>query len=270
LRAVPFATLHDGKQFLAQKYSSGYAPSLSLTASEYQTLKGSPVLAFGAAEFAEAQEQMPLPAVEIEIPLITQKRGGKFYLNQDFTLHNLTENINASNVPIIHLATHADFEKNDLEHAYIQLYDQKLSLDQLEDFQLHKRNLNSSQKAIELLVISACRSAYGDEEAELGFAGLAVKAGVKTAIASLWYVGDVATLALMSQIYEELGQEGIKAEALRKAQVAMIEGKLQKQDGKIITPEGRTISLQESPGMGKEDLSHPYYWSSFTVIGSPW
>jgi CHAT domain-containing protein len=263
LRTIPIAALHDGEKFLAQKYSSGFTPSLSLTDPRYRSIKSSSVLAFGASEFEEEEKQSPLAAVQVEVAQVTSQKGGQFYLNQDFTLEKVKQKRANVPYPIVHLATHADFQTGGPENTYIQLYDQKMSLEQLRELKLY-------DPQVELLILSACRTAYGDENVELGFGGLAVQAGVKSVIASLWYVGDTATLGLMNQIYQELKQSPIKAEALRKAQTAMIEGKVRKENGQIIYEHGTTIDLPEASARGEEDFSHPFYWAPFTLIGSPW
>ena len=265
LRLVPIAALHDREtnQYVAQKYNTGFAPSLSLTATSYRSIKDSPVLALGASVFSPDQNQPELPAVKIEVPLIASEiRDGKFFLDEEFIWSNLQGSRQANPYPIIHLATHADFEAGDLSQSYIQLYDEKLKLNRL-------RELNLNDPTVELLVISACRSAYGDEEAELGFGGLAVQTGVKTVLASLWYVGDAGTLALMAEFYHQLGTAPIKASALRLAQVAMIEGRVQKEEGELVSFRG-SLPLPEESVLGEEDLSHPFYWAAFTMLGSPW
>ena len=263
LRLVPVAALHDGNQFVAQRYSSGLSPSLSLTDTLYRDIKGLPVLAMGASEFTPDQNQQPLPAVEIEVPEIAgQIREGESFINQQFTLDNLKSSRQQTSFGIVHLATHADFQPGDVSQSYIQLFDRKLGLDQV-------RQLGLNQPLVELLVISACRSAYGDREAELGFGGLAVNAGVKSALASLWYVGDTGTLALMTEFYSQLETAPIKAEAVRLAQVAMIEGRVRKEGGQILRIRG-PLELPPAAAIGEEDLSHPYYWAAFTLIGNPW
>ncbi len=263
LRLLPLAALHDGKQYVAQKYSTGYAPSLNLIDYRYRNIQESPVLAFGASQFEANQNQTNLPAVEIEVPLIARDiRKGTYILDKEFTLQNLIDNREENPYPIIHLATHADFQPGELSKSYIQLYDRKIGLNEL-------RELGLNNPTVDLLVISACRSAYGDRNAELGFAGLAVQAGVKTAIASLWYVGDTGTLGLMSEFYRQLTTAPIKAEALRSAQVAMIEGQLKKQGNEIVSTRG-TVPLPAGDTVADEDLTHPFYWSAFTTIGSPW
>jgi CHAT domain-containing protein len=105
---------------------------------------------------------------------------------------------------------------------------------------------------------------------ELGFTGLAVQAGVKSAMGSLWYVSDEGTLALMTQFYERLKQAPNKAEALRQAQLAMIKGEARLQGGNLITSRSSIPLPPELAQLGDKDLTHPYFWSAFTMVGNPW
>jgi len=123
---------------------------------------------------------------------------------------------------------------------------------------------------VELLVLSACRTAVGDEDAELGFAGLAVQAGVKSALASLWYVSDEGTLGLMTQFYQQLKVAPIKAEALRRAQLAMMKGEVRIVGGQLQEGGEKMPLPPELAKLGDKSLEHPYYWAAFTMIGSPW
>ena len=265
LRLLPLAAFYDqnNDRYLVQQYSVGLAPSVNLIDLSYRNLQDAPVLAAGASQFKPGENQPALPAVEIEVSQIAnQIRGGKTILNEEFTLEKFKQARQANPFPIIHLATHADFQTENPEQIYLQFYDRKLELDRLRELRLY-------DPIVDLIVISACRSAYGDEEAELGFGGLAVQAGAKSALASLWYVGDTGTLALMSEFYRQLSQEPFKAEALRETQVALITGKVKKQGSQIVTSQDN-ISLPPETSKLKEDLSHPFYWAAFTLIGSPW
>ncbi|MEO1561757.1 MAG: CHAT domain-containing protein, partial [Cyanobacteria bacterium J06632_19] len=121
---------------------------------------------------------------------------------------------------------------------------------------------------------SACNTALGDLEAELGFAGLAVQTGVKSAVASLWFISDAGTLGVMSEFYRQLSKAPIKAEALRQTQLAMLQGKVRVEGNQLI---GTSSNVDLTPEQAeylrnniKGELSHPYYWASFTMIGSPW
>ncbi|WP_421655239.1 CHAT domain-containing protein [Leptothermofonsia sp. ETS-13] len=262
LRFIPMVALHDGKQFLVEKYSFGLMPSFSLTDTRYTSLKNATVLAMGASEFAD---QPPLPAVPTELKVITKDlwRGSSF-LNQDFTLANLRAQRTEEPYQIIHLATHGEFQPGALSNSYIQLWDTRLQLDQL-------RQLGWSNPPVELLVLSTCRTALGSDDAELGFAGFAVQAGAKTALASLWSVSDEGTLALMTEFYRQLQTAPIKAEALRQAQIAMLKGEVQIDGDQLRGSRGGGLVLPATLVVGsKRTLNHPYYWASFTLIGSPW
>ncbi|MEG3861794.1 CHAT domain-containing protein, partial [Microcoleus sp. herbarium12] len=228
LRTLPLAALFDGKQFLVEKYSLGLIPSLSLTDTRYADVKNSEVLAMGASNFPAQYDQNPLPAVPLEISTIVDKIWpGASFLNEGFTLANLKDKRNQPQYKIIHLATHGDFQPGGAQNSYIQFWDTKLRLNQLSELKL-------SNPQVELLVLSACTTAVGDEQAELGFAGLAVHAGVKSALASLWYVSDAGTLGLMTEFYQQLRTAPIKAEALRLAQLAMLRGEVRLQDGYLV------------------------------------
>jgi CHAT domain-containing protein len=261
LRSLPVAALHDGKQFLVEKYSLGLIPSVNLTDTRYQSLKDAQVLAMGASKFAD---QNPLPAVPVELETITPKLWrGKSFLNEAFTLDNLKSQRAKEPFGIIHLATHGEFKPGVPSNSYIQLFDTQLKLNQL-------RQLGWNNPPVELLVLSACRTAVGDEEAELGFAGLAVQAGVKSALASLWYVSDEATLGLMTEFYQQLKVAPIKSEALRDAQLAMMKGQVRLEGGQL-QESGENVPLPpELAKLGEKSLEHPYYWAAFTMIGSPW
>jgi len=261
LRSIPIAALHDGQGFIIEHYSVGLMPSLSLTDTRYVSVKNASVLAMGAAQFSD---QKPLPAVPVELSVISQKfEGSKSFLNSSFTFQNLKAARTSQPYNIIHLATHGEFQPGKPENSYIQLWDMKLSLDKL-------RQLRLSDPAVELLVLSACRSALGDESVELGFTGLAVQAGVKSALGSLWYVSDEGTLALMTAFYEQLKTAPIKAEALRQAQLAMLKGEVRLQGGRLVTSRDSVALPPDLLKLGNKNLAHPFYWSAFTMIGNPW
>ncbi|MEP0857439.1 CHAT domain-containing protein [Trichocoleus sp. DQ-U1] len=261
LRSIPIAALHDGQKFLVEKYSTGLMPSLSLTDTLFKDIKNSQVLAMGAEKFPE---QSALPSVPLELSMITpQLWKGKAFLNDAFTLKNLKSQRYSQPFGIVHLATHAEFELGPPSQSYIQLWDTKLRLNQL-------KQMGWNDPPVELLVLSACRTALGNEQAEMGFAGLAVQAGVKSAMGSLWYVSDEGTLGLMTSFYSQLKKAPIKAEALRQAQISMINGEVSIEGNKMHTSREDISLPPELAGLGEKKLSHPYYWAAFTMIGNPW
>ncbi|WP_084668880.1 CHAT domain-containing protein [Spirulina major] len=258
LRTIPLAALYDGERFLVEKYSLGQVPSLSLTDRTYRSVQNPTVLAMGASEFDRLQD---LPSVPLELQSITQNPTSRAFLNQDFTLENLRTYSRDRTFNVIHLATHAAFQPDQLDQAYIQLWDERLLISDL-------RTLGwNNAPPVELLVLSACDTAFDDPTVELGFAGLAVQAGVKSALASLWQVSDLGTLGLMDQFYAQLNAPTplIKAEALRQAQLNLLRGQTTIRDGAI-------ANLDLPPGLAQYDLdlTHPFYWSGFTLVGSPW
>ena len=262
LRGFPFAALHDGQQFLVENYNISLIPSVTLTDTRYTDLRNVQVLAMGASQFSDLQ---PLPAVPVEISTIARDWGGISFLNEGFTLENLRRQHQSRPFGIIHLATHGEFKSGLPSNSFIQLWNSKLQLDQLP-----KLRLNNPQ--VSLLVLSACRTAVGDEEAELGFGGLAVQSGVQTALGSLWYVSDEGTLGLMSEFYQQLKTAPIKAAALRKAQIAMLRGDVRLEGGRLRgSSRGAGVELPPSlQGFTDTKLSHPFYWSAFVMVGSPW
>ena len=264
LRTLPVAVLHDGSQFLIEKYSVSLIPSVSLMDTNYRPLQDTRVLAMGASEFTS---ESPLPAVPIELETISQQlwQGSKF-INEEFTRNNLLNERKKYPYPIIHLATHAEFLPGPPSTSYIQLWgSEKIKLDQI-------RELGWSQPAVDLLVLSACKTAVGGKNAELGFAGLAVAAGVKSALASIWYVSDEGTLGLMTEFYTHLNNAQIKAEALRQAQLTMLRGEVVIADGELrgSGTRGAVVLPSALGNVENNNLSHPYYWAAFIMIGSPW
>jgi len=266
LRLIPLAALHDGQQFLVENYSIGFVPSFSLTDTRYQTLKDAQVLAMGIDDFSHSTQEN-LPSVPLELSTIVGNLWtGDSFQNQDFTLDNLRTQRRQNPYSIVHLATHADFPPDGGKGAYIQLWNQKLGLEELRLVEWY------APPTVELLTLSACKTAVGDENAEMGFAGLAVQAGVKSALASLWKVNDAGTLALMTGFYSQLSKDEItiKAKALQQAQIAMLRGEVRIESGQLVGTD-ITVSLpQQLKNLNDSQLSHPYYWAGFTMVGIPW
>lgn len=261
LRSVPMAALQDGHRFLIEKYSIAIIPAFNLLDQNPASLSGTKVLAMGSSEF---QQEEPLPAVPTELAAIQKLWTGESWLNQDFTLEKLKARRSQYPFGIIHLATHATFAPGSVEESYIQFWDAPLQLN-------HLRDLDLRFPVVQMLVLSACQTALGDLNAELGFAGLAIQSGAKAALASLWSANDTGTLLLMTNFYQQLKTSPIKAEALQQAQLAMLRGRAYRQSNSVI----RTLSRASLPpelqdSTDNVDLSHPFYWAAFTLIGNPW
>jgi len=260
LRSVPMAALHDGNQFLIEKYSASLIPAFNLLDRRPTRLSELRVLAMGASEF---ERETPLPAVPFELAAIARLWQAEVLLNEQFTVAKLREQRSTYPFGIVHLATHAAFNSRSVLNSYIQFWDRPLLLTQLRELQL-------LQPVVQLLVLSACRTALGDTSAELGFAGLAVQSGAKAALASLWSVSDASSAILMIDFYQNLKIVPAKAAALQQTQIAMLQGRLNLENS-LIQQTIRDIPVPPNfENLGNENLSHPFYWAGFTIIGNPW
>ena len=261
LRSLPFAALHDGERFLIEKYSVTRIPAFNLTDTNYNKIENKQILAMGASEFTNLPS---LPGVEVELSIITPKLwSGRKIINQDFTVENLKTEHKQGKFDIIHLATHSEFRSGFPSNSYIQFFDRRLNLDQI-------KTLDLDNPSVDLLVLSACSTAIGDEDAEFGFSGLAIQAGVKSALASLWAISDTGTVALMSEFYQQLQSTPIKTKALRQAQIAMLRGEVKVEESQLVGSQITVPLPSRLAQLEAENLSHPFYWAGFTIIGNPW
>ena len=159
-------------------------------------------------------------------------------MNQDFNQNRLQTELKDFSFPIVHLATHAQFSSK-AEDTFLLTYDDRINVKNLDQL---LRETEEKPIPIELLILSACETASGDNRAPLGLAGVAVRSGAKSTLATLWPVNDQSTAQFMTQFYPALNQQGkSKAEALRQAQLSLL------QDDKY---------------------HHPYFWAPFVLIGN--
>lgn len=270
LRGLPIAALQDGNsQYLIEKYSVTSIPAFNLIDTRYRPVQTGHILAAGASRFAAMS---PLPAVPFELEMIqselrdttvsTQQWQGRSLLNQTFTLKNLKSELSTTPFNIIHLATHAEFNPGKPKKSFIQFQDKPLRLKHMDRLQW--------PQDLDLLVLSACQIAVGDPQAELGFAGIALKAQIKSVVGSLWQVSDLGTLALMNEFYHHLPQSPSKAIALQQAQLSLIKGDAHVGQDLLHSQRGQT-PLPNAIALGQSsNFSHPYYWAGFTLLSSPW
>ena len=266
LRSMPIAALYDGKQFLVEQYNLALIPSFSLTDTRFQEIRGTKMLGLGISQSAGGLP--PLPSVSVEVPTLTEKIWqGTGYLNQQVTLEQFQSLAQREQFSIIHLATHAEFNSGDLNESFIQLWNGKLTLSSLRKIALNQKW--NTTPTLEMLVLSACQTALGSDQAELGFTGLAVQTGVKTAVGSLWSVSDEGTLGLMSEFYRNLKTAPIRAAALRNAQISLLRGQVTVTKGRLQFPDGSKVDLPASDARQETiNLIHPYYWAPYTVVGN--
>lgn len=237
LRMIPMAALHDGKQFLVERFAIATTPGLDLT--EPRPLVKDKMVALLQGLSVGVQNFSPLPEVPREINDIREiLEQNKVLLDKDFTLDHVSQALQKVPYSIIHIASHGQFNQ-DPKKTFLLAYDDKITMNRLE------RLLSFSQlrkEPVELLTLSACQTAVGDERAALGLAGVAIKAGARSALASLWFVNDEATSYLITEFYRQLKQDSVsRAKALQNAQKALI---------------------------AHRELRHPAYWAPFLLIGN--
>lgn len=252
LKNIPIATLYDSNRggFLIQKYAVVLAPGLELIEPEsLRTKRKLTALTGGLAGIEEEAPSFknlgwpPLEHVQSELKEITKILKTKPPLiERDFTRKKLNQQLESSSFSIVHLATHGQFSSN-IKNTFILDWDDRLTVTQLRDL-LQSSQINASE-AIEMLVLSACQTATGDERASLGLAGVAMRSGARSTLATLWNVDDKSTAEFMVRFYKELIEEKLsKAEALRKTQEAFLKG-----------------------DMGERE-KHPYFWGAFVLVGN--
>ena len=236
LRSIPLAALHDGKGFLVQRYAFATAPGLSLIEPRPLAAQDRQVLLTG---LSESVQQFPaLPYVTDEIETLQKMTGGRALRDAEFQLGNFERELKRQPFTIVHIASHGHFD-SDPKKSFLLTYEGKMTMDGLERYMRLTRFRDSP---VELLTLSACRTAAGDDRAALGLAGVAVKAGARSALATLWFINDQASSRLVTDFYDQLGAPGVsKVKALQSAQQRM-----------LADPRYR----------------HPGYWSPFLLIGN--
>ncbi len=236
LRTIPMAALHDGKQFLVAKYAIAITPGLDLSDPRPIRREQAKVLAVGVAE--PVQGFPALPSVSAELDALRRLFNSTTLVDQQFVASNLEKELKEEQFTILHVASHGQFGDNSSE-TFVLTFDDKLTMERLGQFVgLFKYR----DKPLELLTLSACETAAGDDRAALGLAGVAVRAGARSAMATLWQVHDVVAAELVTRFYSELRDQSVsRAVALQRAQ----------------------LEILSNPRYG-----HPGYWSAFLMINS--
>ncbi|NER82484.1 MAG: CHAT domain-containing protein [Leptolyngbya sp. SIO1D8] len=237
LRNVPMSVLHDGEQHLIEKYAIALTPGLQLL--DPQPLAARQVQAL-AAGLSERRENFPaLPYVEDELAAIQAQVPSQILFNETFDKQTFSGQLTSTAFPVVHLATHGVFGAT-LDDTYILTWDGRINANQLSS--LLQSSEISRDDTIELLILSACETATGDDRATLGLAGIAVRSGARSTLATLWQVNDLGTSVLMSDLYRLLADtQQTKAQILQQAQRNML---------------------------ASEEYKHPYFWAPFVLVGN--
>ncbi|GJL52726.1 MAG: hypothetical protein NPIRA01_39530 [Nitrospirales bacterium] len=236
LRTIPLGALHDGQEFLIEQYALAITPGIDLTDPRPINREDIKLLSVGLTD--SVQGFPSLPNVASEIQALTQLYGGRVLLNQQFQVDELEYEMKDERPSIVHIASHAKFS-GEAKKTFLLAFDEKLTMDRLDEliglYQFRDTPLD-------LLTLSACETAAGDDRAALGLAGVAIKAGARSALATLWFINDKATSELITEFYRQLQNVSVsKAMALQIAKKKL---------------------------MSHPSYQHPSYWSPFLLINN--
>ena len=236
LRTIPMAALHDGRQFLVNQYAIAVTPSMDLTDLRPVDRSKINLLTMGLTE--SVQGFPALPNVASEVSTISTLYGGHLLMDNQFILPSMEREMREEGVGIVHIASHGVVE-HDVSNSFLLAYDDKVTMDRLSQL---VGLLQYRETPLELLTLSACETAVGDDRAALGLAGVAIKAGARSAMASLWFIDDKATSDLVAEFYRQLQNPNVtKAVSLQRAQQ----------------------KIMSEPGH-----EHPSYWAPFLLINN--
>lgn len=240
LRSIPMAALHDGERYLVERYAIATIPTLSLTAASTLNTNQVRALVMGATQSLTVEDRVfrALDYVDDEVAaILNQMPNAHLLLDEDFNLQQLQTELTDQQYSVLHIATHGQFGTVPEDTFLVTGQGEKLTLPEMERL---IRGMSDNAEAIELLALTACETAIGDERAALGLGGVAIRAGAKSAIASLWSINDQKTAELAADFYQGLvsGQLS-KAKALQAAQIQLIEAN-----------------------------EHPAFWAPFILVGN--
>ena len=236
LRTIPLAALHDGSSFLINRFALAMTPGLTLTDPRPLSREKLRFLAVGLT--ISAQGFPPLPYVAEEMESIHQLYKSDQLLNNVFQTSTLEQELREGRYGALHIATHGKFS-TDVNDSFLLTFDGKLTMQTLDQL---IGLFRFRQEPLELLTLSACQTGIGDDRAALGLAGVALKAGARSALATLWFINDEASAALISEFYRQLRNPTLsKAIALQRAQLKLL---------------------------GDRIYEHPAYWSPFLLLNN--
>ena len=236
LRTIPMAALHDGSTFLINKFAIALTPGITLTDPRPLNREKIRFLATGLTKAVQGFPSLPYVAEEVEA-IHTLYQSDEL-MNQDFRAVRLEQELRDGRYGILHIATHGKFSTS-VNDSFLLTFDEKLTMSTLDRL---IGLFRFREDPLELLTLSACQTGVGDDRAALGLAGVAIKAGARSAVATLWFINDEASAALVSEFYRQLRDPSLsKAVALQRAQVKLL---------------------------GDRVYEHPAYWSPFLLLNN--
>jgi CHAT domain-containing protein len=238
LRTIPMAALwdRDSEKFLIEKFPVAVVPGLELTSPRAIDRVQTQALLAGLTE--SVQGYPALEYVSVESEALTAAFEGRSLMNGEFIASSLAKELTEKPFGIVHVASHGEFRAEAAE-SFVLTYDDRITMDALAGLISTTRY---NDQPLELLMLSACETAVGDDRAALGLAGVAVRAGARSAIATLWSVNDRASGELVAEFYRQLAEPGTsRARALQQAQIKHLKA---------------------------HRYRHPTYWAAFLMISN--
>lgn len=236
LRTIPMAALHDGSTFLINKFAVALTPGITLTDPRPLNREKVRLLATGLTKSVQGFPSLPYVAEEVET--IRSLYSADQLMNQDFLTRRLEQELRDGRYGILHIATHGKFSTS-VNDSFLLTFDEKLTMSTLDQL---IGLFRFREDPLELLTLSACQTGVGDDRAALGLAGVAIKAGARSALATLWFINDEASATLVSEFYRQLRNPvQSKAQALQQAQLKLLADRV---------------------------YEHPAYWSPFLLLNN--
>ena len=269
LQAVPYAALPVAPGvLLGDAYALTLTPSLGLTglASSAEPATGKMLLG-GSSRFANGLAELPL--VRQELQTLAAENSSDLLLDSAFSDRSLLRAAGTNLYRRVHLATHAEFRGGRPTVARLYTASGDLNLSEL----AKTLREGPSRGRLDLLSLSACRTALGDEQSELGLVGLALRTGSRSALGTLWFVDDAASAAFFVEFYRQLARGLPKDEALRQTRLAFRRGTIRLDGDRLVGADAKPLVAGLSPGDRQRlanGLAHPYFWAGMTLSGSPW
>ncbi len=238
LRGFPMAALYDAREgrFLIEKIAVAATPGLTLI--RPRSLDPRALVVLRAGLDIEREGVPELPSVERELEALSRLFSGVELRGDSFVPRQVERALRNASFDVVHIASHGRFPASG-EAPHLMTAGEALSLD---DLAAMIRRTRFRDRPTELITLSACETAVGNERAALGFAGLAIQSGARSTLATLWRVNDEASAELMEDFYRALATgEATRAGALREAQLRFLENPV---------------------------LRHPYFWAPYLLLGN--
>jgi CHAT domain-containing protein len=253
LRYVPYAALHDGRRYAAQRYTLAVRWSGSVTADPAEPAEA-PAAGAAAARHRGGilavgrttgdAEHAALPGVQLEMAS-ARRAGGQVLLDAAFTADSLRAALQRRPA-MVHMASHFALDPAGEEKSYLLLGDgSKLPLSTLATL---------PWRGVNLALLSACDSGVvlgqGTGQALVGLASTLQQAGVQHVIATLWRVSDGATASWVQMFYRQPAATALRQPVMPKLNAARV-------------AQTQRDWLRRHAGTA---LTHPHYWGAFTWL----